>query len=112
MNKRYKIFNTFGYSLEELENMGQNSDDIKLKEVFKEISSWRYVEKVEYFEELKELYKFIENKKLNLFSKEQKPKIVGEIMKYLKTDSLRLAEDIFWALKKEIENGGLKELKK
>ncbi len=112
MKNKDRIFNTFGYSLEELESMNGNSDDIKLKEVCKEIASWRFIEKVEYFEELKELYGFIEKKKLNIFSKEQKQKIVGEIMKFLKTDSLRLAEDILWVMKKEIESGGLKDLKK
>jgi hypothetical protein len=108
MKNKDKIFNTFGFSIEEILKMDENIKDVKLKDVYKEVSTWGYVEKVEYFEELRELKGFIENKKLDIFSKEKKKRIIGEIMKYLRSKNKRDGEEYLQVLKKEIESGGLK----
>ena len=113
MKKRDIIFNTMGYSISEIEKMDIGGNNPKLDEIIKEVKKWRFIEKMEYFEDLKELCFFIkEKKKLNISSKEDKKKIVGEIMKYIKTQNVRDGEEILSAIKKEIESGGLSEVKK
>lgn len=112
MKKKLIIFNTFGFSVKELEALQENQNDIKLEEVRKQVKAWSYFERIEYLEELAELFRSIEKKGLNTFSKDDKKKIVMEIKRYVKTDNTRLAEDHLWALKKEIETGELVHLKK
>jgi predicted DNA binding CopG/RHH family protein len=108
MKNRDRIFNTFGFSIEEILKMNKNNiEDVKLKEVYKEVTTWRFVEKIEYFEDLRELKNFLEKKKLDILSKEHKKKIIGEIMKYLNSENVRDGEEYLSALKKEVENGGL-----
>lgn len=109
MKKRDKIFNTLGYSIEEILKMKENIENTQLKEVYKEVSSWGYVEKIEYFEDLKVLYRILENKQGDIFLKDKKKKVIGEIMKYLKSENKRDGEEYLNVLKKEIQSGNIEK---
>lgn len=98
-----KIFNTYGYSIKDLESFHPSSSTSRIALIKKQVLSWSNRELEKYYQELHNLHNLLVSKGLDFFSKdpEMKKKVLAEIQFQVETKSPTVAEGFVRVIKKE-----------
>lgn len=99
------LFNTFGYSLSQLEEFKPTSSKSRIAIVAKKVKSWSDKEKAEYIDNLNGLFSQILEKGLDLKGNGEKSRLIQEVQNFTGTTSPQIADCFIRAMKKEFENG-------